>query len=400
MRKASHRLRSRCVITALAAACLLASVANAQSQDSFHAVYSTHAYADGSSKRTAYNVVQTGHAAVESPYYAEPDESVTPDISEVDLTLPNDELAILPAQFVGDNVPSSPTAPSYQPPVVPPPTDPWRPEWLKSGQVTFGYAPATGNDDFGFTTAEARATFKTPLPLLTLMPRFSVMETEADGMPQLFVITGGGAGPPAIHTLPYVPEQFYEASIEARWFQPLSEKWMLDLAVAPGIYTDGDNTSSDSWRVVGRALAFYAWREYLRLAVGAIYLDRDDVNVLPAVGLMAFPSHDARIELMFPRPKFAYRIRQNDCSETWAYLAGEFGGGQWATTDVSGAVPREDILSYRDYRFLFGMEQKNTNGLGWMVEAGFLFNRQIEVRTIPRKFELDSTAIFRVGGTF
>lgn len=365
------------------------------------ALYPAYPQRDSSVKRTEPVLELISHsttsrstvstASARSPYYG--------DDGAIDLTVPPpvDGSNVQLAEFANGSLPDSPTAPTYQPPVVPPADEPWKPDWFKNGQATFFYAPATGNDDFGFVGFDTRATFRTPHPLFSISPRFGYMNTETDGLPQTLVISGA---PATVRVHPYVPNELYDASVELRWFQPLSEQWMLDLAVSPGIYTDGDNTSGEAWRVIGRALAFYKWSESLSLAFGAVYLDRDDISVLPAAGLVATPSDDAKIELMFPRPKFAYRIRQQGNNETWAYLAGEFGGGQWATEENVAGVATGDLLQYRDYRFLFGLEQKDKDGLGWMVEGGFLFGREIEVNSFNGEFDLDSTAIIRFGGTF
>ena len=286
----------------------------------------------------------------------------------------------------------SPTLPTFEPPVADPPPTWWaetKPQWLKGGRGTLSYVPTSG-EDLGWTALDVQSTFVAPVPLLSVTPRVNLR--WLDGPASLTADPADRPNGPAD-----VPGMLLAASVEARWFQPLSERWMLDFAVSPGLYTDGENTGSDALRITGRALAFYKWHEAVRVAFGAVYLDREDINVIPAVGLMVFPSHDTRIELLFPRPRLAQRIFNENGVERWAYVAGEFGGGQWAITRADGS---DDTLRIRDFRFLAGLEQKDACGAGWVVEGGFLFGRELEYDSGVGDAELDLTSLVRAGVTF
>ena len=68
--------------------------------------------------------------------------------------------------------------------------------------------------------------------------------------------------------------------------------------------------------------------------------NRYDVNILPAGGLLWTPADDKRFELIFPRPRLAWRVAESDRSSQWVYLAGEFGGNQCAVRRDSGAGER------------------------------------------------------------
>ena len=326
----------------------------------------------------------TAHVHRPSPYYGGgPDSDDGPHVGE--------DVSVLPTQYLTPAASppvESPTIPTRQPTFVDdPPT--WKPGWLKGGRATTFYVPGSG-DDLGFAGLDLRTTLVAPLPLLSFTPQVNLL--WADGPPSF---TGDPADRPDGPS--DVPGLLTGASVEARWFQPLSDPWMLDLAVAPGIYTDGTNTSGDAVRTTGRALAFYKWHEAVRLAVGAVYLDREDISVLPAVGLMLFPSTETRIELMFPRPRLAHRIFNRAGVERWLYAAGEFGGGQWAVRRADGS---DDTLQIREFRFLTGLEQKTPGGAGWLVEGGYVFGRELEYHSGRGDTELDFAAIVRAGVTF
>ena len=290
---------------------------------------------------------------------------------------------VVPAQYAAPPVRSpplrSPTIPSRQPAFVDDPPASWKPGWLKGGRATAYYVPASAGE-FGFSGLDVRATGTAVTPLLSVTPQANVLWAE---------------GPDSAAS--DVPGTLLAASVEVRWFQPLSQSWALDLAVSPGLYTDGESTGGDAFRITGRALGFYKWNEGLRLAVGAVYLGRDDIVAVPAVGAMIFPSEDTRIELLFPRPRVAHRIFNQCGVERWAYVAGEWGGGQWAVERADGS---DDTLRIRDLRFLAGLEQKNATGGGWLLEGGFVFGREVEYESERGDFEPDLAAIVRAGVTF
>ena len=60
----------------------------------------------------------------------------------------------------------------------------------------------------------------------------------------------------------------------------------------------------------------------VQLAAGILYLNRFTVNWLPAGGIIWDPNDDVHLEILFPRPKFAYRFTASALHEDWAYVAG------------------------------------------------------------------------------
>ena len=62
----------------------------------------------------------------------------------------------------------------------------------------------------------------------------------------------------------------------------------------------------------------------------------------------------------------------------------------------------DDIITYRDWRFIVGVESKVKGpvGLGWLVEVGYVFNREVEYSVGPGTFDPKSTALLRAGLTY
>jgi hypothetical protein len=195
-----------------------------------------------------------------------------------------------------------------------------------------------------------------------------------------------------------VPSQLHDAWIEARFPRKMSEKLMLDLAVGVGYYSDFERGTSDAIRITGRALALYDWSPQTKVALGVVYLDRNDVSVLPAVGITWSPTPDRRLELIFPRPRFTwrtYRFEQIDPSgaEWWYYISGEFGGGTWSVLREDDSL---DELTYQDYRVIFGLERKPTGLSPSRLEAGYVFGRSLEYASVDQDYDVDSTFMARL----
>lgn len=239
--------------------------------------------------------------------------------------------------------------------------------------------PLLGSNGLGLTTLDTSLTIGLPAPTpkspLLLTPGFGT--TLVDEVP----------GP----SDPGLPAQLYESWLQARWMSKIGKHYGVDLAVAPGWYSDFTNDTSQAFRITGHGFGAWDCSENVRLAAGAIYLDRYDVNILPAGGLIWTPSDDRRFEIIFPRPRLAWRVAESRRASQWLYLAGEFGGNQWAVRRDSGA---NDVVVYHDYRFLAGWERRPAGlGVNWRLETGWVTGRLVE-------YYITDTANYRPSDTF
>lgn len=258
---------------------------------------------------------------------------------------------------------------------------------LSPGAVDFlkGRALATwlpaGSDELGMTELDIRSgmTFSR-LPMLTITPGF-----------QLDIFDGP--------TRTDLPGQAYAGLVEFSLARPpsMTTPWGYELAAAPGYYSDFENTSSDAIRITGRGVLYLAQSVALQWVLGVTYLDREDIDFLPIAGFIYSPHDDLRLELVFPKPRIAQRIRQMPGSEQWVYLAGEFGGGEWAIERSNG---REDIATIRDLRISLGLETKHAHDGSLFVEVGLVFDRELEYKSGIGDFDPDATAMLRMGMVF
>ena len=210
-----------------------------------------------------------------------------------------------------------------------------------------------------------------------------------------------------------LPQRLYNAQVEFRWKKQVSRPFWYELALKPGVYSDFDQHSSDAFRLIGQGLAFFAFSYQTQAVVGLTYLDRFDIDFLPVFGIIYSPREDIKLNMIFPAPKLVFRISQGTDDELWGYLAGEFGGGSWAIERSAGrtvgrgrgrrvvpAVLRKDVIAYTDWRLMFGLEQKATDGGTMFVEVGYVFNRELEYKSGLGNFDPESTAMLRAGLTY
>ena len=189
-----------------------------------------------------------------------------------------------------------------------------------------------------------------------------------------------------------LPEQLYDATFEIGWLSQLTERWGVNVAVTPGVYSDFQQSDGDALRITGRLLASWKWTPTAKVIVGAVYLDRDDVAALPAAGLVWTPSEDWRLDLIAPRPKIARRLFCSEDAENWLYVSGEFGGGSWSVERAGGAV---DVLNYRAYHLLGGWERKHFGAVSSLLEFGLAFGREFEYDLGGESFLPDESLVLR-----
>ena len=194
-----------------------------------------------------------------------------------------------------------------------------------------------GNENLGLVETEMFLTVALPLPSrdfpLLITPGFDVRSLDGPDDPAL-------------------PAELYDAYLDLMWLPKLSERWLGILSIAPGVYSDFDSMQNDAFRLKAKALARWDWvPDQLQIMFGILYLNRSDVNWLPAGGVIWNPNNDVSLECVFPRPKFAYRFTASSLYEDWVYLAGEFGGDTWS---IRRGPEFFDMMTYVDWLHLLG----------------------------------------------
>lgn len=286
----------------------------------------------------------------------------------------------------GFNPDIGPVVASYQaaaPGIVQPALRPHKSGWFQKLSFTSTWIDDATTAGLSLAELDAFAMLAAPLPThdwpLVVMPGARARLLD---------------GPPALD----LPDEVYNLYWDFMWLPKLSERWTVIAAVMPGLYSDFGGGGGDGFRLQGKGLVRWdAVPRRVQTLAGVLYLDRDDVKLLPAGGVIWTPNDAVRYELIFPRPKLSHRLIQAGDREYWLYVGGEFGGDTWAVTRVNGAADR---LTLRDLRLLLGWEQKRDGGAGWRVEAGYVFSRRIEFRSSTQVVKPPDAYLLRAGIDF
>jgi hypothetical protein len=315
-------------------------------------------------------VVASGQSSLAFP--ASPD---TPPFRSYPLVLPitpNTEDAERPVSGISSPmIPDPDQFPTPAATAAPPP-------WRLITDTKFDFTSVTGRNtgDIGIMDIELASTLNFDLPLapLKITPYFAVhLWNIGDANPFLYL---------------------YDLNIEFAWRPRLAEWLFVDFAVTPGLYTDFKNVTAQSFQMRGRALGIVAFSEQLQVVAGAMYVNRNQVKVLPAGGIIWNQSDATRWFLVFPQPKVSHCFGTFGGTQIWGYVAGEFGGGRWEIEIVRGV---NDSFDYTDLRVLLGLESVNAAGLRGHLEFGYVFNRKVNLSNAGADFTLPSTLMARAG---
>ncbi len=196
-----------------------------------------------------------------------------------------------------------------------------------------------------------------------------------------------------------VPNAVYGTYLDLVWRFKFNSRGSTLVGIRPGLYSDFDSSFGRGYRT--GALAAVTWDVFpghLTLFGGAIYLDRNDYDFLPAAGLIWTPTSDLRFDLVFPKPKISKRVGHVPfVNEDWAYVALGIGGGTYDVTRESGI---RDELTLRDFRLSVGVERIRDGGPGWFVETGWVFGRRLQYGSDSLHQEFPSTFAVEAGMSF
>ncbi len=301
-------------------------------------------------------------------------------------------------------------------PATPPPGQPTLPPGVRNGffqKLLFDYtwlAPG-GADGLGSNDVQLQAIFALPCPTvnspLVITPGFAVHYLQGPKNADL-------------------PPQLHEGWLDFRWLSQVTPKFGLDLALTPGIYSDFQQGSDKAFRLQAHAAAAWTYNETTKLVLGAAYLDRPDVNVIPIGGVIWTPSADVNFDLVFPHPKISHRIRwsglgtvpfspssagtearfrrrKGDCPfSPTPYRTGRTLPASSPATPgpLAGPLGTPEQVVLSDYRLILGLERKVAGGLNSRVEVGFVFGRRIQYTDGRPDFYPTDTVMFRGGLTY
>ncbi len=261
----------------------------------------------------------------------------------------------------------------------------WRQEWdrwkWRGVYTNLAYIGDTGNNGFGVRDFELSVPF---------------MRTLGSEDRALMFSPGFGLhwfDPPADYRLPdFVFDTTFDFGL--RW--RANDRWRFNLGVTPGIYAD-PNADGVGFRILGRALAVYQWSESLSFTLGAVYLDRDDIPVVPGIGFSWTPNDRLKLDANMPRPRLSYMIyEESGGAKWWAYTGASLGGGQWLVRRDG----EDQVMTLRQFNLVAGIERRPIPYVAMFLESGWVFGREVEIQDTKETFIPSDSFIVRLGVGF
>lgn len=261
---------------------------------------------------------------------------------------------------------------SAQAPVDPEePVERFRKSFYQGAEVSGGGLFDLGGGDGRLDQAFLDARVGMGLPLLSLDNILGI---------QPFIRVTSLDGPSNVD----VPDTLYDTGVTFFHRRQVNERWSTTTLVSPAVRSDW-TTDNDALRIFGLGLVNWQASPAWRWSAGVLFLDRADVNVLPAFGFVYQPNPRWRLDGTLPNPRIAHRLwKEGGQGEGWASIGGGFGGNTWATTRENGTT---DLLTIRDFRLLADYETIRPGNRGWNVSLGYVFGRSLEYEN--DSFELD-----------
>jgi hypothetical protein len=202
-----------------------------------------------------------------------------------------------------------------------------------------------------------------------------------------------------------LPTDLYETELGLAWMRRINERWMTRFMAGASFATDGSNDSSDAWRFRGGGFAIYRRNSEWTWTFGVLALGRNDIPVVPAVGLIHQPSPGLRFDLIMPNPRISFLLVDRGPRQQWGYIGAGLNGSTWGIERVDGV---DDQLTFGDFRAVLGWESTPTPEPGMPftrgqkigAEIGYVFSRDFEFENENRKVRLGDTLMFRVSMSF
>lgn len=205
-------------------------------------------------------------------------------------------------------------------------------------------------------------------------------------------------GPDTFVTGDDLPATAYSAYLSFDHSTALNQQFGAEGNFTIGAYSSFDTFTSDTLRFTGLGLIWIRLSPTVTLKLGAEYLDRLEIKLLPAGGIFWTPDPNTRLSLYFPRPKLSRRLPNLGNLEVWGYLSAEYGGGSWTVRRVANFSDQVDL---NDYRIMTGLEWIGVRGGTGFAEVGFVFDRELMYRSSePLDSALGDTLMFRGGFAF
>ncbi|WP_166821821.1 hypothetical protein [Thalassoroseus pseudoceratinae] len=192
-----------------------------------------------------------------------------------------------------------------------------------------------------------------------------------------------------------LPSKLFDFDLGLHWNGEVTDGWWANLRVTAGVYSDIEDSARDGWRFPSEAIVFTDWSNDAQAVFGVKYFDRRNLVALPVGGVILRPDDQLRLELLFPEPRVAWQVSEDDDgTQRWLSLSGQIGGGEWAIERADTDLA--DVVTYNDYSLVLGFHRFAPGVIDNMFEIGYVFARDLEYRSGVGNFEPEESIFFRL----
>jgi hypothetical protein len=257
-----------------------------------------------------------------------------------------------------------------------------------------------GINDIDLTTTFAFPFLGNPNAPLLVTPGFGLQLWEGP----VSVLSAPPNDPPAAD----LPNKTYDAYIDTAWKPQLAGGFGAELSFRIGLYSDFTTTTTSSIRPTGTALGVIPFSQSVKLKLGIWYINRLQIKLLPAGGIVWTPNPDWEFNILFPNPKIRMRWRNFGSVDWWLYASGDYGGDSWTIkranipgiSDIAVAG-QNDAFDYDDIRVAVGLEFLTPRNFNGWFEIGGAFSRKLHYRSgLPDDFFPNNAVFLRAGLAF
>ncbi|MEX0728404.1 MAG: hypothetical protein WD065_19185 [Planctomycetaceae bacterium] len=246
-----------------------------------------------------------------------------------------------------------------------------------------GYMPkedaSGGLGDFGIFEAGVELEHTSPLPdgwIFSSTPQYDYRDWD---------------GPSGIG----LPGSVHRIGWDLELATPGNSPFSVQFGFNPSVNSDFDgSTNSDAWNFDGRAIMFLRTSDQLMWALGAGYWDRVDDIVIPYAGLVWTPNDIWEWRLVFPQPRVSVFLGNPMGVATWLYASAEYHVESYQIE--LQPISTGEKIQIADWRAVLGLRSDN-GFISSFIEAGWVFDRQVEFKYTTPDFDISSGLIGRVG---
>lgn len=193
-----------------------------------------------------------------------------------------------------------------------------------------------------------------------------------------------------------LPEKLQAEFAELGVAWSFADNWTLMASAQPGLYGDGEASSSDAFDAPALLIAQWQSGGAWTIGAGVRYSSLARNSVIPLAYFHWRPNDQWAVAFGAPRTEVAYQFDR----DTSFFAGGSFEGGAFAIDDPAITPPagypslRETKLDYREIRVGVGVRQQLSPTIRFQFEGGAAVDRRFEYFDRALKIEADPAAFF------